>query len=61
MIGSKPGFCSHAPRLPPHRSPTQTFTPSLSMYTALVDPHSLPSGSCPHTPSTVRYGFGIQF
>lgn len=42
----------------PHRSPTQMALPSGDGYTALVDPHALASGSCPHTPGTVAYGLG---
>src|SRR5687767_15150472 len=38
------------------RSATQMLLPSLSMSTALVEPHVRPS-SFAH-PSTVRYGFG---
>src|SRR5579862_2925715 len=45
--------------LAPHRSATHNDLPSLSMSTALVDPHFLPSGSLAQ-PSTVRYGFGAS-
>jgi hypothetical protein len=41
----------------PHRSATQMLTPSLSISTALVDPHVRPSGSFAH-PAIVSYGFG---
>src|SRR6185436_14679761 len=43
----------------PHRSPTHTDLPSLSMSTALVDPHSRPAGSFAQ-PSIVLYGFGAS-
>ena len=37
----------------PHRSATQTLWPSLSMATALVEPHVRPAGSLAQ-PATVR-------
>src|SRR5439155_25365436 len=55
-IGSTVGESRHA-LFPPHRSPTQTLLPSLSISTALSDPHFRPSGSCAQF-STVRYGLG---
>src|SRR6266568_1872617 len=57
-IGSTVGESRHA-LLPPHRSATQTLLPSLSMSTALSDPHVRPSGSFAQF-STVRYGFGAS-
>src|SRR6187200_3337649 len=57
-IGSTVGESRHA-LLPPHRSATQMLLPSLSISTALSDPHFLPSGSCAQF-STVRYGFGAS-
>src|SRR5262245_22375761 len=42
----------------PHRSATQIVLPSLSMSTALVDPHARPSLA---KPSIVLYGFGSSF
>src|SRR5450759_4779389 len=41
----------------PHRSATQTDSPSLSIATPFRAPHVLPSGSFPHG-ATVRYGLG---
>src|SRR5271168_588505 len=46
--------------LAPHRSATQIDLPSLSMSTALVEPHFRPSGNCPQ-PLMVRYGLGASF
>src|SRR6185436_16265754 len=43
----------------PHRSATQMLTPSLSMSTALVDPHFRPSGIFAQ-PSTAVYGLGAS-
>src|SRR5688500_12154037 len=43
----------------PQRSPTQMLTPSLSISTALVDPHARPSGSFAQ-PAIVWYGFGAS-
>src|SRR5438045_4574118 len=57
-IGSTVGESRHA-LLPPHRSATQMLLPSLSISTALSDPHFRPSGSCAQF-STVRYGFGAS-
>src|SRR4029079_12102505 len=57
-IGSTVGESRHA-LLPPHRSATQMLLPSLSMSTALSDPHVRPSGSFAQF-STVRYGFGAS-
>src|SRR5438128_6111638 len=57
-IGSTVGDSRHA-LLPPHRSATQMLLPSLSISTALSDPHFRPSGSCAQF-STVRYGFGAS-
>src|SRR6476661_7934155 len=57
-IGSTVGESRHA-LLPPHRSATQMLLPSLSMSTALSDPHIRPSGSFAQF-STVRYGFGAS-
>src|SRR5438094_5472273 len=55
-IGSSVGFSRHA-LLPPHRSAIQMLLPSLSISTALVDPHARPSGSLKKF-SIVRYGVG---
>src|SRR5450759_791863 len=41
----------------PHRSATQTDSPSLSIATPFRAPHFLPSGSCPHG-AVVWYGLG---
>src|ERR1035437_943743 len=41
----------------PQRSATQMLVPSLSISTALVEPHARPSGSFAH-PSIVWYGLG---
>src|SRR5882762_4306818 len=41
----------------PHRSATQTDSPSLSIATPFKAPHFLPSGSVPHG-ATVWYGLG---
>src|SRR5712691_2706038 len=41
----------------PHRSATQTDSPSLSIATPFRAPHFLPSGSFPHG-ATVWYGLG---
>src|ERR1700704_4440297 len=57
-IGSTLGESRHA-LLPPHRSATQMLLPSLSISTALSDPHFRPSGSCAQF-STVRYGLGAS-
>src|SRR5947207_219690 len=46
-----------AHELLPQRSATQMLRPSLSISTALVDPHSRPSGSVKLL-AIVRYGFG---
>src|SRR5262245_4036732 len=43
----------------PQRSATQIDLPSLSMSTALVDPHVRPSGSLKYS-LTVAYGFGAS-
>ena len=43
----------------PQRSPTQMLRPSLSISTALVDPHVRPSGILKKC-STVVYGFGNE-
>src|SRR4051794_37058137 len=43
----------------PQRSATQILWPSLSIATALVEPHVRPSGIFAQ-PSTVRYGFGLS-
>src|SRR5262245_19515347 len=45
--------------LTPHRSATQIDLPSLSISTALVDPHVRPSGSLAQ-PSMLWYGFGAS-
>jgi len=45
--------------LAPHRSATHTLLPSLSMSTALRDPHVRPAGIFAH-PSTVWYGLGAS-
>src|SRR5881396_2888286 len=57
-MGSTVGESRHA-LLPPHRSATQMLLPSLSISTALSDPHFRPSGSWAQF-STVRYGFGAS-
>jgi hypothetical protein len=46
--------------LAPHRSATQTDSPSLSIVTALSAPHFLPSGSFPQG-AVVWYGLGRSF
>src|SRR5437763_1491340 len=57
-IGLTVGLSRH-PLLAPHRSATHTLLPSLSMSTALSDPHLRPSGSWAQS-ATVRYGFGAS-
>ena len=44
--------------LAPQRSPTHSDMPSGAGKTALVAPHSLPSGSGAQTPSKTRKGLG---
>src|SRR5438093_8704569 len=57
-MGSTVGESRHA-LLPPHRSATQILLPSLSISTALSDPHIRPAGSFAQF-STGRYGFGAS-